>query len=37
VKNTRTLFIKCPVFGGTLKSVDEAKIASRRGVLQVVS
>ncbi len=32
----RAAIIKCPVFGGTLKSVDEAKIASRRGVLQVV-
>jgi isoquinoline 1-oxidoreductase beta subunit len=28
--------IKCPVFGGTVKSVDEGAIASRRGVLQVV-
>jgi isoquinoline 1-oxidoreductase beta subunit len=28
--------IKCPVFGGTVKSVDEGKIAGRRGVLQVV-
>ena len=28
--------IKCPVFGGTVKSVDESKIASRRGILQVV-
>ena len=28
--------IKCPVFGGTVKSVDEAAIAGRRGVLQVV-
>src|SRR5580704_14409678 len=28
--------VKCPVFGGTVKSVDEAAIAGRRGVLQVV-
>jgi len=28
--------IKCPVFGGTVKSVDEGKVAGRRGVLQVV-
>jgi isoquinoline 1-oxidoreductase beta subunit len=28
--------IKCPVFGGTLRSADESAIASRRGVLQVV-
>jgi isoquinoline 1-oxidoreductase beta subunit len=28
--------IKCPVFGGTVKSVDESKVAGRRGVLQVV-
>src|SRR5882757_6384777 len=28
--------IKCPVFGGTVKSVNEGAIASRRGVLQVV-
>src|SRR5260370_14044706 len=28
--------IKCPVFGGTVKSVDESAIASRRGVLRVV-
>jgi isoquinoline 1-oxidoreductase beta subunit len=28
--------IKCPVFGGTVKSVDEGAIASRRGILQVV-
>src|SRR5262249_21459994 len=26
----------CPVFGGTVKSVDESKIAGRRGVMQVV-
>jgi isoquinoline 1-oxidoreductase beta subunit len=26
----------CPVFGGTVKSVDERAIAGRRGVLQVV-
>jgi isoquinoline 1-oxidoreductase beta subunit len=26
----------CPVFGGTLKSVDESAIAGRRGVMQVV-
>ena len=32
----RAAIIKCPVFGGTLKSVDESKIAGRRGVLQVV-
>jgi isoquinoline 1-oxidoreductase subunit beta len=28
--------IKCPVFGGTVKSVDEGAISGRRGVLQVV-
>jgi isoquinoline 1-oxidoreductase beta subunit len=28
--------IKCPVFGGTVKSVNEGAVASRRGVLQVV-
>src|SRR3984893_12600537 len=28
--------IKCPVFGGTVKSVNESAIAGRRGVLQVV-
>jgi isoquinoline 1-oxidoreductase beta subunit len=28
--------IKCPVFGGTVKSVDESAIAGRRGILQVV-
>jgi isoquinoline 1-oxidoreductase beta subunit len=27
---------KCPVFGGTVKSVDENAVRSRRGVLQVV-
>jgi isoquinoline 1-oxidoreductase beta subunit len=32
----RAAIIKCPVFGGTVKSVDESKIAGRRGVLQVV-
>ncbi len=32
----RAAIIKCPVFGGTVKSVDEGKIAGRRGVLQVV-
>src|ERR1700682_4533638 len=32
----RAAIIKCPVFGGTVKSVDEAAIAGRRGVLQVV-
>ena len=32
----RAAIIKTPVFGGTVKSVDESKIASRRGVLQVV-
>jgi len=32
----RAAIIKCPVFGGTVKSVDEAAIASRRGVVQVV-
>src|SRR5258705_5077331 len=32
----RAAILKCPVFGGTLKSVDESAIASRRGVLQVV-
>ena len=31
----RAAIIKCPVFGGTVKSVNEAAIASRRGV-QVV-
>jgi isoquinoline 1-oxidoreductase subunit beta len=28
--------VKCPVFGGTVKSVDESALAGRRGVLQVV-
>jgi isoquinoline 1-oxidoreductase beta subunit len=28
--------IACPVFGGTVKSVDESKIAGRHGVMQVV-
>src|SRR5215471_4721639 len=28
--------IACPVFGGTLKSVDERAIAGRRGILRVV-
>ncbi len=28
--------IACPVFGGTVKSVDEQAIAGRRGVMQVV-
>jgi isoquinoline 1-oxidoreductase subunit beta len=28
--------IACPVFGGTVKSVDEHAIAGRRGILQVV-
>jgi isoquinoline 1-oxidoreductase subunit beta len=32
----RAAIIKCPVFGGTVKSVDESKIAGRRGILQVV-
>ncbi|HEY6257689.1 MAG TPA: xanthine dehydrogenase family protein molybdopterin-binding subunit [Xanthobacteraceae bacterium] len=32
----RAAIIKCPVFGGTVKSVDEGAIASRRGVLRVV-
>src|SRR5580704_13196600 len=32
----RAAIIKCPVFGGTVKSVDESKIAGRRGNLQVV-
>ncbi len=32
----RAAIIKCPVFGGTVKSVDEGAIAGRRGVLQVV-
>jgi isoquinoline 1-oxidoreductase beta subunit len=32
----RAAIIKCPVFGGTLKSVDESAIAGRRGGLQVV-
>ena len=29
--------IACPVFGGTVKSVDERAIAGRRGVMQVVN
>jgi isoquinoline 1-oxidoreductase beta subunit len=32
----RAAIIKSPVFGGTVKSVDERAIAGRRGVLQVV-
>jgi isoquinoline 1-oxidoreductase beta subunit len=32
----RAAIIKCPVFGGTVKSVDERAIAGARGVLQVV-
>ncbi len=32
----RAAIIKCPVFGGTVKSVNEGAIASRRGVFQVV-
>src|SRR5215470_1362843 len=28
--------IKCPVFGGTVKTVDESRITSRRGGVQVV-
>jgi isoquinoline 1-oxidoreductase subunit beta len=32
----RAAIIRCPVFGGTVKSVDEGAIAGRRGVLQVV-
>src|SRR5712692_10197575 len=32
----RAAIIKCPVFGGTVKSVDESAIAGRRGVLKVV-
>jgi isoquinoline 1-oxidoreductase beta subunit len=28
--------MKCPVFGGTVKAVDESKIAGQRGILQVV-
>ena len=32
----RAAILKCPVFGGTVKSVDESKIASRRGGVQVV-
>src|SRR3954447_9249000 len=28
--------IACPVFGGTVKSVDESAIAGRRGILQVM-
>jgi isoquinoline 1-oxidoreductase beta subunit len=32
----RAAIIKCPVFGGMVKSVDEGAIGSRRGVLQVV-
>src|SRR4051812_19016773 len=33
----RAAIIKCPVFGGTVKSYDESKIVSRRGVMQVVN
>ena len=32
----RAAIIKCPVFGGTVKSVDESGIKSRRGDVQVV-
>src|SRR2546423_1145297 len=32
----RAAILKCPGFGRTVKSVNEAAIASRRGVLQVV-
>src|SRR5262245_26784870 len=32
----RAAIIKCPVFGGTVKSVDESAIAGRPGNLQVV-
>src|SRR5580704_9474073 len=32
----RAAIIKCPVFGGTVKSVDEGAVAGRRGVLAVV-
>src|SRR5579864_8184691 len=32
----RAAILKSPVFGGTVKSVDERAIASRRGVVQVV-
>src|SRR6266403_483421 len=32
----RAAILKCPVFGGTVKSVDESAIAGRRGGLQVV-
>ncbi len=32
----RAAIIKCPVFGDTVKSVNEGAIASRRGVFQVV-
>jgi isoquinoline 1-oxidoreductase beta subunit len=32
----RAAIIKSPVFGGTVKSVDESAIAGRRGILQVV-
>ena len=32
----RAAIIKSPVFGGTVRSVDERAIASRRGVIQVV-
>jgi isoquinoline 1-oxidoreductase subunit beta len=32
----RAAIIKCPVFGGTVKSIDESAIAGRRGILQVV-
>src|SRR5258705_13231350 len=32
----RAAILKCPVFGGPGKSVDESAIAGRRGVLQVV-
>src|SRR5215471_16368933 len=32
----RAAIIKCPVFSGTVKSVDEGAIASRLGVVQVI-
>ena len=32
----RAAIIKSPVFGGTVKSVDESAVAGRRGVLRVV-
>src|SRR5579871_988454 len=32
----RAAVMKCPVFGGTVKSVDDSKVTSRRGVMQEV-